>query len=405
MEVKMMDMSPALPRSALSRTMTVLLAGGQGSRLHELTARICKPALPLFSTYKGPLRMVDFTMANAVRSGLPRLIAATQYRPETLEAHLMRRWAPLFPGAELVIRNGGMVRGVGGYGGTADAVAANRAVIETAAPHELLVLSGDHIYQMDYSALIAAHRASDAAVTLAVHRVPLNEASAFGVVQTSADGKITAFAEKPAQPVADPGDPERALVSMGVYVFDWAWLRGQLPAGRSRVDFGQDILPAAVAAGLAASYLLPAQPGQPASYWRDVGTLDSLRRTLLEFNADEPCTLPILPGAPFYLAGMVDTAVRSSIKEQVNVTDSVILPGAFVMAGARLARVIVAPGTTVPPNLEVGADAVEDARWFRRTDEGTVLITNAMLARRAGRALGHLRGPLLRAFDLPSLAC
>ncbi len=394
-----MDLSPALPRAALSRTMTVLLAGGQGSRLHELTAHICKPALPLFATHKGPLRMVDFTMANTVRSGLPRLIAATQYRPETLEAHLQKRWAPLFPGTELLIRNGAAV---GGYGGTADAVAANRPLIEAAETDEVLVLSGDHIYQMDYSAMIAAHRNSGAMATLAVHRVPLDQAGAYGVVQRAADGKITDFAEKPARPGADPANPGQALVSMGVYVFDWTWLRGQLPTGRSGLDFGHDILPAAVAAGVAAAWPLPALPSQSAPYWRDVGTLDSLRQTLLEFTSTAPCNVPVLPGAPFRLTGMPDVTANIAGR---GVTDSVVLPGARIMPGARLDRAIIAPGTVVPSDLDIGEDAAEDARWFRRTPDGTVLVTNAMLARRAGQALVHLRGPLLRAFDLPSIAC
>ena len=216
--------------------------------------------------------MVDFTLANAVRSGLLRLIVTTQYRPETLEAHLERRWVPLFPKAELLISDGAAVCGAGGYGGTADAVAANRTLIEAAASDALLVLSGDHIYQIDYSALIAAHRALGAMVTLAVHRVPVDQASAFGVVHRAPEGKITEFEEKPARPVADPGLPGQALVSMGVYVFDRAWLRCQLPKGRSQLDFGHDILPAAVAAGLAAADMLPALQGQSDPYWRDVRT-------------------------------------------------------------------------------------------------------------------------------------
>jgi glucose-1-phosphate adenylyltransferase len=399
----MLDLTRALPRAALLRTMTVLLAGGQGSRLHELTARICKPALPLVATHKGPLRMVDFTMANAVRSGLPRMIAATQYRPETLEAHLDRRWAPLFPGAGLVVRNGALVRGLGGYGGTADAVAANRGLIEGAGVDELLVLSGDHIYQMDYSAMIAAHRASGAAVTLAVHRVPVGKASSFGVVQAAADGTITDFAEKPDRPSESPNHPGEALVSMGIYVFDWAWLNGQLPPDRSALDFGHDILPAAVAAGAAMAYALPALSGQPGPYWRDLGTLDALRLALIELQETSPCLLPVLPGAPFRLTAMPETSPDWS--EDCSLINSVLLPGARVAPGTCLKNVVVAPGTVVPQGLRVGFDPEEDDRWFRRTAEGTVLVTNSMLARREGRALPQLRGPLMRAFDLPSMAC
>jgi glucose-1-phosphate adenylyltransferase len=399
----MLDVTPALPRSALGKTMTVLLAGGHGTRLYELTARICKPALPLIATPKGPVRMVDFTVANVVRSGLPRMLVATQYRPETLEAHLDRLWAPLFPGRQLLIRNGDTVRGQVGYGGTADAVAANRTLIDEAAPDELLVLSGDHIYQMDYSAMIAAHRASGAAVTVGVHHVPLQDAPAFGVLQAEPCGTVTDFAEKPALPVEDPLKPGQAMVSMGIYVFDWAWLRVQLPLDASSHDFGHDILPAAVSAGVVSAFALPALPGQSAPFWRDVGTLDSLRTTLLEFASHTPCKLPVLPGAPFLLSGMHGHFARPD--GIANPEGSIALPGAHIDAGARLRRAIVAPGTFVPSNLVVGEDPQEDARWFRRTKGGTVLITNAMLAQRAGRVLPNLCGPLLRAYDLPMAAC
>ncbi len=401
----MSPMLPLLPRAALSRTMTVLLAGGQGSRLHELTARVCKPALPLFKSHKGVVRMIDFTMANALRSGLSRMIVATQYRPETLEAHLQQCWGPLFAPGDFAVRNGTALRGAGGYRGTGDAVAANSAQIAGAAPDEVLVLSGDHIYQMDYSAMIAAHRASGAAVTLAVSRVPLAQASDFGVVQVACDGAISSFAEKPANPTGDPRHPGEAMVSMGVYVFDWRWLRAQLPFGPSALDFGQHLLPVAVKAGVAFAYALPPMPGQAAPYWRDVGTLDSLRRTLLELQADARCAIPVLPGAPFLLAGMPDRAVMPPPRDVAGLSDSVLLPGAWVAPGAQLGNAIVAPGTFVPADLTVGQNARQDARWFRRSAEGTLLITNAMLANRAGRTLEDLRHTLSRAYEVPSIAC
>ncbi|TAG25733.1 MAG: ADP-glucose pyrophosphorylase [Rhodobacterales bacterium] len=338
-----------------------------------------------------------------MRSGLPRLLVATQYRPETLEAHLDRLWAPLFADRNLQIRNGALVRGQGGYGGTADAVATNRALIDAAAPDEVLVLSADHIYQMDYSAMIAAHRASGASVTVGVHHVPVHQATGFGVLEAGPDGSVIRFAEKPAHPAEDPAKPGHSMASMGIYVFDWAWLRAALPVGASACDFGHDILPAAVAAGVVSAFALPALPGQTAPYWRDVGTLDSLRSTLLEFAATAPCRLPVLPGPPFLASGMYGHVARPA--GPANPAGSVILPGAHVDASARLQRAIVAPGTYVPPNLVVGEDAQEDARWFRRTRDGTVLVTNAMLAQRAGRALPNLTGPLLRAYDLPLAAC
>lgn len=399
-----MEPITCLPRAALSRTVTVLLASGRGGLLHELTHRMPKAALPLFATQKGPLRLVDFTMANIVRSGLSRLVAATQYRPETLEVHLGRRWAPLFPGAGLTVRNGTMTHGGAGYGGTVDAVAANRVLIDEAAPREVLVVAGDQIGQMDYSALIATHRAGQGAVTLAVYRAPQALAAGGSVISRDAGGLITAIAGHPATAGAGPQPGGTVLLSTGAMVFDWAWLRSRLPNHPCLLDFGRDLLPEAVAAGGAQSHDLPAMPGQAAPYWRGIETLDNLRSALLDFAATAPCHVPVLPGAPFRLSGIPEGDLRLAAPFGPRLTQSVVLPGARVAPGARLSKVIVAPGTMVPADLQVGRDAEEDAHWFRRTDYGTVLITNAMLARRSGRVFRQLRDPLLSAFYLPPLA-
>jgi glucose-1-phosphate adenylyltransferase len=220
---------------------------------------------------------------------------------------------------------------------------------------------------MDYSALIAAHRATGAMVTSAVCVGPT------------------------------------ATVETGVRVFDWAWLRDQLPVVRCGLEFESDLLLAAHAAGEAATFALPALPGQASPYWREVETLDSLRLSLLEFGDAPPCHVPVLPGAPFSLSGMALVGPPGSDCLD-GVTNSVALPGARITPGARLDRVIVAPGTVVPADVRVGVDDDADAHWFRRTPEGTTLITNTMLSRRAGQALVNLREPLLRAFDRPSLS-
>jgi glucose-1-phosphate adenylyltransferase len=400
----MTSMSPTLPRVALTRTVALLLAGSRGGELHELTDRTCTPAIPLFATRKGPLRLVDFAMASIVRSGLPRLIVATDYQPDTLEAHLEHRWAPLFPGGGLVVRNGNKVRFGGGYAGSADAAAASRSIIDDMDPTELVVLSGDHIYQMDYSAMIAAHRASGAVATVAVHRMSLAEAPTFGLVGCASDGRIIDLSDRPARPANEPDRMRTALVSIGVYVFDWRWLAARLPTERSALDFQQDIIPGAVAEGGVAAYCRPASPGQSAPYWRNVSTLDSLRRVLLDFAGSHPCTVPVLPGPLFRLGLTAETSTCPILRPDPALVDSIALPGTHVLPGARLRCAIVAPGTLVPADLVVGVDPEEDAHWFRRTDEGTVLITNAMLARRSGQVYPMLRGPLRRAFDLPLLA-
>lgn len=371
-----------------SRTLAILLAGGQGTRLHELTAAECKPAVH----FAGAGRIVDFTMANAVRAGLSRMLVATQYRPFTLSRYLPEVWGGAFPEGGLMLRDGYEVAGDAGYRGTADAVTANIPAIDAEAPDEVIVLAGDHIYDMDYAAMIADHRRSGALATVAVDTVPLRAARAFGVVHAGADGQIIAFQEKPQRPAAMPGKPTQALVSMGIYVFSWPWLRAMLlrdqaDAGSSH-DFGKDILPAAVLAREAHAF-------RPAStYWRDVGTLDAYRQAQLDFAGDAaPCTLPdgaLPPGQPtaaaWARATMNDLLLRSPrlpfAAAATQITGSVLLPGARAMPGVRLTDTVVAPRTVLPTGLVVGEDRDEDARWFRVTDGGTTLVTTAMLARR-----------------------
>ncbi|WP_136684726.1 sugar phosphate nucleotidyltransferase [Falsirhodobacter xinxiangensis] len=376
------------------RTLAILLAGGQGSRLHELTASDCKPALHMGEGR----RIVDFTMANAVSSGIDRMLVATQYRPASLEDHLPRRWGHAF--RNLSLRHGPTVTGsAAGYVGTAAAVAANMAEIDASGAEEVLILAGDHVYDMDYAAMIAQHRETGAAVTVAVDAVPLRDASAFGVLHTDAEGRVLSFLEKPALPPHMPGDPSRALASMGIYVFSWNWLRAALMMDamelESSHDFGHDILPAAVDMGIAFAHRRPM-----GAYWRDVGTLDAFRRTALDLrDAHSPCRLPdriaradLDPGHDGWvghsvtISGISLMAPRSAGRWTL-LDETVILPGARVETGARLTRAIVAPGTVIPSDLTVGEDPTEDARWFRRTPGGTTLITQDMLARRDARAL------------------
>ncbi|ULB10368.1 NTP transferase domain-containing protein [Cereibacter azotoformans] len=385
-------------RPDLTATATVLLAGGRGSRLHELTSRECKPALP----FAGPRRIVDFTLANAVRSGLGRMIVATQYRPETLARHLKTHWAGQFAPGALRLREGTAVTGTPqGYGGTAAAVAANLDELQAEGVRELVVLAADHVYAMDYAGMVAAHRASGASATVAVDTVPRHRASAFGVVRTSESGRIESFLEKPDPVPADPALPGRAQVSMGIYVFDLDWLASVLRIipGTAQ-DFGNDILPLAVALGEANAYRVPDE----GFYWRDVGTLDAYRLAQLEFQRGEPpCALPPRIGASEHeMRAASGELIQFAFRMQTGgmslhaprlgadtpgrwtmLDESVLLPGARVAPGVRLTRTIVAPGTSVPAGLVIGEDADEDARWFRRTEEGTVLVTTQMLARRA----------------------
>lgn len=343
--------------SAPEVTATIVLAGGKGTRLHELTARESKPAVH----FAGRGRIVDFVMANVVRSGLDRLLIATQFAPASLHDHLPAQWGRHFSSGRMILRDG-----CGLYGGTADAVRRNWAQIRAWGATQVLVLAADHIYDMDYGQMIAAHRQSGAAVTVAADVVPRAQGSGFGVMRVDAAGRIHEFLEKPADPPMMPGHPDRALVSMGVYVISTSWLQDRLfgdAAGAQ--DFGHDLIPMAVAQAEAASYRLPAAPGGQA-YWRDVGTLQALREAHLDFLSASPARLP----RPTKLA------------EWSLGRGSVAMPGAQVPASARLSCTIVAPGAQIPPGLVTGEDADEDARWFRR-DGQTLLVTQPMLERRA----------------------
>ncbi len=338
-------MPNCLPPS--TKTFCVLLAGGKGTRLHELTAADSKPALPFAGG-----RLVDFAMENAARSGLRQVLAATQYRAAGLNAHLHRHWSARFP-AGLQLRDGHAVS-PSGYRGTADALRANLAEISGSGAETVLVLSADHVYRMDYRAMIARHLASGCKVTVAADTAPLDRASSFGVLSASPQGTVTGFAEKPARPVPIPGDPGRALVSMGIYVFDRRWLESVL----------------AVAGGVVQVHR-PEAEGTAGFYWRDVGTLDGYRLAQLDFLRDE-AAMPFRPPRDWRCPPQARRAAASG---------TVLLPGASLGEGVRLVRSIVAPGVHLPDGLVTGRDPAEDARWFRTTAGGTVLITAAMAGR------------------------
>lgn len=383
----------------------IVLAGGRGSRLYELTDRLCKPVVPFVRRR----RIVDFTMENIARSGIGRVIVASQYRAEPLEEYLGRAWRTRFDA--LVLRRASEAAGSGfSYGGTADAVWKNAAEIDASGAREVLILSADHVYEMDYRPMIAAHRASGARITVAAKVVDRYEARGFGVISAGEAGAIEAFVEKPDVPPTLPGDPEHALASMGIYICDWAWLRQVLAedavSERSSHDFGHDILPRAVRGGEAFAWRWEREGGR-AAFWRDVGTLDALRETCLRFETGEaPCGLPspdlgqVVPAMSRF--GMSTTVgglrLFAPLHARVGAAgwgvmeDSVLMEGARLSPGCRLTRALIAPGVTLPEGLVVGEDPDEDRRWFRVTAGGTTLVTTQMLSRRAARMPRKDRG-------------
>lgn len=368
------------PDPAIDRCLPFLLAGGRGTRLFELTDRQCKPALAFGS---GNGRIVDFILAALARAGFPGLFVASQYRPKDLSRHLEDGWAHHFPRG-IVLRDGPSL-GPLGYRGTADAVRMNATLLDAHAPREVMILSGDHVLDLDLRAVLAHHRTHGRAATVVATAVPLHEARDFGVFGEGPDGRASSFAEKPARPVPMRDDPERALASAGIYVFDWIWLKSVLRRDAERAetshDFGHDILPVAMASGELAVYRMPeAVPGQGV-YWRDVGTLDAYRRTQLDFAGTElPVPLPQTMRRPV-------TSARDSFVE-----GSVLLPGCSVGRRCHIRDTIVGPGVRLPDGFQAGLDADEDARWFRRSAGGTLLITAEMMSRRESA----LRRPTVR---------
>lgn len=349
-----------MPSSSLSSRIpfTVLLAGGQGTRLQELTSRICKPALPFVGA-----RLVDFTLANIQRSQLVQVLVATQYRPQVLHDHLMHCWGDRL---HLALRNGNDL-GPSGYRGTADAVRANLQEILSSGAQEILILAADHVYQMDYRPIVEFHRECGAGVTVGALHVPLAEAASFGVLQAGPNGRVTDFVEKPRFAKQALGAADHALASLGIYVFDRDYLMALL-ADQSLQDFGHDLLPQAVAEGRAFAW--QADKGHAgAFYWRDVGTLQSYRLAALDHL--DPDHAPVTPPIAHRPSRMARWAAQNG---------SVLMAGAAVSTQSRLNKVILGPDAVVPIGLHLGLDPEEDARHFRLCpDSGTLLVTREML--------------------------
>ena len=412
-------------RRLTNRSMAFVLAGGRGSRLKELTDRRVKPAV----YFGGKTRIIDFALSNAMNSGIRKMAIATQYKAHSLIRHCQRGWnffraernefLDILPASQ---RNDDQ----SWYQGTADAVTQNIDIVDSYGIDYVIILAGDHIYKMDYEIMLRQHVETGADVTIGCLTVPRMEATAFGVMATDASGQITSFLEKPTDPPATPEDPTKALASMGIYVFNWKFLRELLLKDRddpnSSHDFGNDLIPEIVKNGKAMAHRFDEScvrsDGAPA-YWKDVGTVDAFWEANIdltdftpELNLWDP-EWPIwtysesVPPAKFIhdemdrrgmaISSMVSggcvisgTVVRNSLLFTEVHTNSyavldhaVVLPYVTVNRRARLRKVVIDRGVIIPEGLVVGEDPDEDAKWFRVTEKGTTLITQDMLDRRA----------------------
>ena len=406
------------------RAFAIVLAGGRGSRLKQLTDRRAKPAV----YFGGKFRIVDFALSNCLNSGIRQIGIATQYKSHSLLRHLQRGWSflktemnefiDLLPAQQRISEESW-------YRGTADAVFQNLDIIRDKRPQFIVVLAGDHVYKMDYSLLLTDHVAMGAQCTVACIEVPVADATGFGVMAIDRSRRITDFVEKPAHPPAMPGKPDRALASMGIYVFNAQYLYDALARDladpSSSHDFGKDIIPHAVRSKEAVAHpfgnscVMGDTSKEP--YWRDVGTIDAYWEANIDLTAVQPeldmydRAWPILtyqeqlPPAKFVFnqegrrgmaldslvsggciisGSMVERSLLFSkcrVNSYCKLQEAVLLPEVVVGRYTRLTRVVIDHGCKIPEGMVIGEDPAEDSRRFERTDKGITLVTREMLAR------------------------
>jgi glucose-1-phosphate adenylyltransferase len=399
----------------LREALVMILAGGEGQRLYPLTRVRAKPAV----RFGGAYRIIDFTLSNCLNSGLRRIYLMTQYAATPLQRHLRTGWSPLLAeelGEFIEMLPPQRLFADHWYAGTADAVFQNLMVLQEERPSRVFLLSGDHIYKMDYGQLLARHEERGAELTVACVPRPREEARHFGVMQVDADGRVIGFQEKPADPAPMPGNSDFSLVSMGVYLWNTETLVRQVAADATRDsshDFGHDLIPEMVAAGEPVyAHFFETPQGAPA-YWRDIGTLEGYWAATLDLVAPLPELDLYDPQWPVYgsrrrwppakiVAGehlrVVDSllapgcivsgaTVRSSVlspgvrvEQGAEVHDSILMDEAVIGAGARVFRAILDEGVRVPPGYRIGVDPDHDRRHFVVTDTGIAVVpAGAML--------------------------
>ena len=413
--------------SRLTRnTLAMIMAGGRGSRLKDLTRWRAKPAVP----FGGKFRIIDFVLSNCVNSGIRQIGLLTQYKSHSLIQHVQKGWnfmrgefgefVELLPAQQRIEEQW--------YAGTADAIYQNIDIIRNHAPDYVLILAGDHIYKMDYGPMIAAHVDTKADITVGCIEVPLEKASEFGVMSVDTNWKIDSFAEKPKRPEPSPNNPTMAMASMGIYVFDAKFLYELLIEDADNVesahDFGKDVVPKLVENYQAYAYpFRDVQNNNSSAYWRDVGTVDAFWQANLEligitpelnlYDEDWPIWTyqEQLPPAKFIFddedrRGMaVDSMVSGGclisgsvvrhsllfsnvhVNSYSEVEDSVVLPDVEIGRNCKIKRTIIDRGCKIPDEMEIGIDLAKDRDRFFVSPGGVVLVIPEML----GQELHYVR--------------
>jgi glucose-1-phosphate adenylyltransferase len=398
----------------MHKTLTIILAGGTGSRLFPLTRERAKPAVP----FGGKYRIIDFTLANCLHSGMRQILVLTQYKSHSLHKHLRDGWSIFNPelGEYITSVPPQMRKGEDWYAGTADAIHQNLFLLQRSGADTVLVLSGDHIYRMDYAAMLAFHREQDADVTIACMEVETGEACNFGIMDVDNSMRIIAFEEKPEQPKTIPGDANHCLASMGIYIFSIDFLQEILEADhadeKSGHDFGNDILPGLVHSRRVYAYRFGDTTGRvtPDRYWRDVGTIDSFyaaNMDLLEpvpplnlyqnnwpirtYQSQPPParTVPgesgsegisinsIVAGGTVIAGGSVQHSILFPgvhVGDEAIVRDAILFNGVHVGNRAELRNCIVDKGVQVPAGESIGIDLNRDRRRFTVSPGGIVVV-------------------------------
>ncbi len=405
------------------RAIALVLAGGRGSRLKQLTDRRAKPAV----FFGGKFRIIDFAMSNCLNSGIRRIGVLSQYKAHSLLRHLQMGWSFLRPEMNEfldLLPAQQRIDEATWYRGTADAVYQNFDILRAARPDYFVVLAGDHIYKMDYSNMLSDHVGRGSECTVACVEVPIEQASEFGVMTVDDSMKITDFSEKPKHPTPIRGKPDRVLASMGIYVFTadflYAELERDLRDPTSSHDFGKDVIPSLVGRGLAAAHYFEdscvktTPDAEP--YWRDVGTIDAYWAANLDLVTPVPSldiydpNWPIwtyqqqLPPAKFVFddddrRGMaVDSMISGGciisgahvsrsllfsscrVNSHARTREAVVLPEVDIGRYARLNRVVVDRGVRIPEGMVIGEDPRSDEQRFYRSEGGVALVTAEMIA-------------------------
>jgi len=401
----------------LSKTIAIVLAGGAGTRLSPLTLQRAKPAVP----FGGKYRIIDFTLTNCLHSGLRRILVLTQYKSHSLQKHLRDGWSIFNPelGEYITTVPPQMRMSDTWYSGTADAIYQNLYLLERSEADWVIILSGDHIYRMDYAPMLEFHKANEASATIACMEVDINEANQFGVMTLDTNNKISNFHEKPQHPVPSASNPEKAMVSMGIYVFSTRQLIEALLADTeiesSSHDFGKNIIPSMIERQNVYAYQFGGSTGRvsPDRYWRDVGTIDAYYQANMDLlEAVPPINLyqndwpirtysgqypparttqgiygsegifinSIISSGSVISGGSVQESImfnNARVNNESTIEKSLLFEGVEIGNGVRIKNCIIDKNVKVPDGEIIGYDLEKDRKRFTVSPNNVVVIPKA----------------------------